>query len=212
MIAGISIDGNTVYYGLDSALDFPLYFTLPSVIKALKVPDYLVRRYESLRDLNASVGKHYLVTFIDNHDQVGQATKLRFAARTPDEQVIAGIGYLLCSLGTPCIYYGTEQGFFGEGERDYEIREAMFDLTCQKTNYLNQDCTIYREIAELARIRHQTKALQAGRMYLRQVSGNGRDFAFPGGHSCTIAFSRILADEEYSSPTTLRPQDLAMIT
>ena len=31
----------------------------------------------------------YLVTFLDNHDQVGQDYKRRFAADSPDEQVIA---------------------------------------------------------------------------------------------------------------------------
>ena len=35
--------------------------------------------------------------------------------RRNDDQIIGAIGFLLCSIGTPCIYYGTEQGFSGHG-------------------------------------------------------------------------------------------------
>ena len=49
---------------------------------------------------------------------VRRQPRLVLAARTgasrngaTDDQVIGAIGYLLCALGTPCIYYGTEQGF-----------------------------------------------------------------------------------------------------
>ena len=43
-----------------------------------------------------------------------------------DDQVIGAVGFLLCGLGTACIYYGTEQGFSGQGG-DNQMREAMFD-------------------------------------------------------------------------------------
>ena len=129
----MQVDDQTVYFGSDSVLDFPLYWTLPAVIKGFSSPLSLIDRYEKLRGHALSQGElgRYLVTFLDNHDQVGQDEKQRFAAGAPDAQVIAGIGYLLCALGASCIYYGTEQGFAGHGQGDQFIREPMFDLQIQ---------------------------------------------------------------------------------
>ena len=167
------VDDQTVYFGLSSVLDFPLYWVLPGAIKALGSPVDLLNRYEALRGHALSRGElgRYFVTFLDNHDQVGQAYKQRFATGAPDAQVIAGIGYILCALGAACIYYGTEQGFAGQGPSDMFIREPMFDLQDQTRNYLNPACTIYQEIAKIARISQQIEALRFGRMYFRQISG-----------------------------------------
>jgi len=190
--------GKTIFYGLTSVLDFPLYWTLPAVIKGFASPANLINRYESLREraLNRGELGRYLVTFIDNHDQIGQNYKRRFAAGAFDEQVVAAVGYLICALGTPCIYYGTEQGFSGEGEGDELIREPMFSLAEPTRNYLNKDCRIYREIAKIAAANRAHPALRLGRMYFREVSGNGTDFGLPQGQPCTLAFSRVLANQE----------------
>lgn len=58
---------------------------------------------------------------------------------------------LLCALGAPCIYYGTEQGFSGEGPSDEYIREAMFDLDDPGRDALNREAAIYKGIAALAK-------------------------------------------------------------
>ncbi len=198
----------TIYYGLSSVLDFPLYWTLPGVIKGFTPPSSLMQRYDALKDQALSRGElgRYLVTFIDNHDQIGQSYKMRFAARTCDEQVIAGVGYLICALGTPCIYYGTEQGLSGEGSGDEYIREAMFDPQNPTRNFLNKQCRIYQEIAKITHVNHTQNALRFGRMYFREISGDGVDFGPPLGHPCTLAFSRILANVEvlvaYNTSTT----------
>ena len=204
-------DGQTVYFGLSSVLDFPLYWVLPGAIKGLSSPVDLINRYEAMRGHALSLGElgRYFVTFLDNHDQVGQNYKQRFATGASDAQVIAGIAYLLCAMGASCIYYGTEQGFAGQGPGDMFIREPMFDLQDQQRNYLNPTCTIYQEIAKIARINQQVEALRFGRMYFRQISGNGLDFGFPQGQPCTLAFSRILAYQEVlvaynTSPTESR--------
>jgi len=210
-------DSKTPYYGLTSVLDYPLYRVLPEVIKGLESPASLMARYGDLRSGPFSHGElaRYLVTFIDNHDQIDQSYKLRFAADSYDEQVIAGMGYLLCALGTPCIYYGTEQGFSGQGKGDIYIREAMFDMADSEKNYLNPNCMIYRAISEIARVRREVKALRFGEMYFRKISGNGHDFGFPWGQPCTLAFSRILAGKEilvaYNTSTTEARQDYVIV-
>lgn len=210
------VDNKTVYFGLTSVLDFPLYWTLPNTIKGITSPTALINRYEALRGHALTRGElgRYLVTFVDNHDQIGQDYKRRFAADTPDRQVIAGIGYLLCAMGTPCIYYGTEQGFSGQGNGDEFIREAMFNLDDSTKNHLNQNCNIYQEIAKIAQLFKTREALRFGRMYFREISGNERDFGLPQSQSCTLAFSRILANEEvliaYNTSTTQR-QDFVIV-
>src|SRR5262249_8107860 len=182
----------------NSLLDFPLYYTLPSVIKALAPPDALFARLDRQRDraLNRGEIGRYLVTFADNHDQIGQDPHRRLAADAPDEQVIACIGYLIGALGTPCVYYGTEQGFSGVGG-DPNVREAMFALDNDADTRHNPNCPIYREIARIAGIMRSREALRFGRMYFREISGNGRDFGLPwDGLTYTLAFSRLLYGEE----------------
>lgn len=205
--------GKTIFYGLTSVLDFPLYWTLPSVIKGFSHPAALINRHEALREraLNRGELGRYLVTFIDNHDQIGQSYKRRFAAGAHDRQVVAAVGYLICALGTPCIYYGTEQGLSGEGPGEELIREPLFSLEDPALDFLNRECFIYKEIAKIAAVNRGEPALRLGRMYFREISGNGRDFGLPQGQPCTLAFSRILADREvlvaYNTSTSERRSD-----
>lgn len=195
-------DGNrTVFFGINSLLDFRLAqgdgdnAALRKVITGNAGPETLYNRLSAQehRALNRGEIGRYLVTFIDNHDSFWQDGRIAFSAT--DKHVIAGIGYLLCSLGTPCIYYGTEQGFDGSGG-DIQMREAMFDNQDPSKDLLNTTCNIYTEIAKIANVMRNTTALRFGRMYFRQTSDNGTDFSFPSGTDYTLAFSRILYGRE----------------
>jgi alpha-amylase len=182
-------------------------------------PSQVFERYDRQRQRALNDGEigRYLVTFLDNHDGVGQPDngKRRFAADAPDAQVIAGMGFLLCALGTTCIYYGTEQGLSGKDGGDVVLRETLFDLADPTKNYLNQSCRLYQEIAKLANLTDAIGALKYGRMYFREISGNGRDFGLPQGHPCTLAFSRILADQEalvaYNTSTVAARSDFVVV-
>ncbi len=203
----IKIEDTAIYYGLNSVLDFPLYHVLANVILGKSTPEKLIERYESLRQsamLRGEFGE-FLVTFIDNHDQVGHTIKSRFGNEATEQQIVAGVGFLLCALGTPCIYYGTEQGFHGTGDGDWAVRECMFDLEGTQHNTLNKNNFIYQEISRLATIRKSSAVLKFGRMYMREVSHDGKTFQLPVTHDCMLAFSRILYDEEilivYNSST-----------
>lgn len=199
-------DGNnTVFFGLNSVLDFRLAegvygddnnAPLRDVLKGFKGPQTLFNRLEAQREraLNRGEIGRYLVTFVDNHDSFWQPSG-RFANGASDEQVIAAIGFLLCSLGTACIYYGTEQGFSGQGG-DNQMREAMFDKAVNGKNRLNTGCRIYRETAKISAVMRNTEPLRFGRMYYRQISGDGQHFGFPFGTAYTLAFSRLLYGRE----------------
>lgn len=206
-----------LFFGIDSVLDFPLYFVLPDVIKGLKPPGAVFNRYDAMRDraLNRGELGQFLVTFLDNHDGLGPDPKHRFASGAPDEQVIAGVGFLLCSLGIACLYYGTEQGLSGTGNNDRLIRETLFDMADPARDFLNPQCRIYREIANIAAVHRTIPALRFGRMYMREISGNGRDFGRPIAHPCTLAFSRMLAGQEvvvaYNTSTTQARADFVCV-
>ncbi len=201
----VSDGNNTVFFGLDSVLDFRLAegvygddnnAPLRDVLKGFKGPQTLFNRLEAQRRraLNRGEIGRYLVRFVDNHDSFWQPTG-RFANNATDDQVIGAVGFLLCALGTVCIYYGTEQGFSGQGG-DNQMREAMFDKAVEGRNLLNTDCRIYQEIAKIAAVMRTSEPLRFGRMYFRQISGDGSQFGVPFGSTYTLAFSRLLYGEE----------------
>ena len=198
------------FLGLDSVLDFPLFRVLPDVVKGFKSPDELKRRYRKSRVTlsNHGLASRYYVTFLDNHDQIR-----RFLHNNPyTDQVKQGIGYLLTSLGVPCIYYGTEQGFNGGDYRDEQtkredgfsdafVRECMFGgkwgaFKSAGVDCFNQNQEIYRFIRKVADIRKNEPALRYGRQYFREVSEDGVNFAYPSRHPCSLAYSRILDGDE----------------
>ena len=53
--------------------------------------------------------------------------KARFCADDAGKKLLLNaLALNATTLGIPCIYYGTEQGFDGAGDNDRYIREAMF--------------------------------------------------------------------------------------
>ena len=195
----------TIYYGINSLLDFRLAegvygdddnAPLRDVIKGNKTASTLFNRHAAQQDraLNHGESGKYLVTFIDNHDSFWQPDG-RIAANCDDGQVIGAIGYLLCNLGTPCIYYGTEQGFDGRGN-DEAMREAMFDLNQAAVNCMNTNAFIYQEIAKIAGVMRNNNPLRFGRIYYREISGDHIHFGLPNGTAYTLAFSRLLYGQE----------------
>src|SRR5439155_6210154 len=71
-----------------------------------------------------------IVTSVDDHDHVDQGgQKHRFCAGGFGRLALAVMALNATTLGIPCIYYGTEQLFDGEGGgngADRYIRESMF--------------------------------------------------------------------------------------
>ncbi|MEX0933124.1 MAG: alpha-amylase family glycosyl hydrolase [Candidatus Paceibacterota bacterium] len=186
---------------LDAALDFPLYFFLEEVIKGFCGPEVLSARYEKLHGLYPETDvSDSFVRFIDNHDQVARNSK-RFLYHSYPEQAVLGIGYLLTSLGIPCIYYGTEQGFDGGEGSDKLIRENMFGgewgaFGTTGAHFFNEDRTIYTAIKEIAEIRQNEPALRFGRQYFRNISRDGSHFYFPTVQDGILVYSRIIDNEE----------------
>ena len=193
-------------FGIDSALDFPLFFRLPAVVKArggAPVEDLrrlFAQRTAVERELLSSHGEagRFFVTFLDNHDQ---HERFRHPL-TPDAQVTLGLACLFCLPGIPALYYGTEAGLSGtvapDGSPDLTANESSREALWGMPGAFDRTATTYRHVADIAGVRAEEPALQFGRLYFREVSGNASDFGHSYGPGGMIAFSRILADREVS--------------
>jgi len=189
--------GDTV--GVDAALDFPLFFRLPSVAKGFAPPSDVIDVYRHRkavqRDVLSSHGEasRFFVTFLDNHDM---NQRFRGAGTDgPDQfdpQIILGIAVLFSLQGIPCLYYGTEQALHGHGSGDQSVREALWG----KPNAFDTEHPFYKSIRELSEIRDRQPPLRYGRLYFRPISGDGVHFGASTLAPGVLAFSRILNDRE----------------
>lgn len=95
------------------------------------------------------------------------------------------------------------------------IRECMFDVANAGGTFLNPSCRIYSEIAKIAARFRDNPELRFGRIYFREISGNGTEFGYPQGNSCTLAYSRLLAGSEiliaYNTSTTDARNDWVIV-
>lgn len=156
--------------------------------------------------------RNKVVTMFDDHDKVSEGShKTRFCADfNGDQLILSALGLNLTTLGIPCIYYGTEQMFDGQGTgngSDRYIREAMFGgkfgaFRSKERHFFNTEQLVYKELSKILAIRKQKVALRRGRQFLREISGDGQHFGLPdfvGGSNeirSIIPWSRILDNEE----------------
>jgi glycosidase len=197
-------EGRRAHYPLlDAALDFALYHKLARTLKSKLPVTRLFEHYQWLaryyRD-PAMAGKNY-VTFFENHDG-GALDHARILAGEKDVKLaILASAYVLLSMGIPCLYYGSEQGFDSSGKGDTAIRESMFGGTWGAfgtvgMHFFNPEHPVYRAISKLAEIRRAVPALRYGRQFIRETSQDGIHFACPTTGHCTLAFCRILDADE----------------
>ena len=193
---GRTTTSGTDMVGVDAALDYPLYFDLKPVVKGFAPPSELVGMYAFRKQVEADVlsshgdATRYFVTFLDNHDVKERIRYVDPASPTRyDDQVTLGIACLFSLPGIPCVYYGTEQGLHGVGS-DAAVREALWG----GPGFGNS--VFYQQVSKIAAVRRATPALRYGRFYFRPISGDGKTFGVSPFLNGTLAFSRILMDQE----------------
>lgn len=130
--------------------------------------------------------RNKVVTVLDDHDQVRKGEqKARFAADGDGARLaVAAVALQATTLGIPCIYYGTEQGFDGAGGNDRYIREAMFGgdfgaFRSHPRHFFDEGSPVYKTLAEILALRREKIALRRGRQYLREISGDRLGFGLP---------------------------------
>lgn len=143
-----------------------------------------------------------VVTSYDDHDQVRKGDdKARFAADDAGRRLaVAALALNATTLGIPCVYYGSEQGFDGRGGNDRYIREAMFGgrfgpFRSRGAHAFDEQHSTYRQLQRILALRRSIPALRRGRQYLREISADGEGFGLPGA-GAVVPWSRIFADHE----------------
>src|SRR5438270_1948944 len=114
----------------------------------------------------------------------------------------------LTTMGIPCIYYGSEQGFDSGGRpngSDVVLRENMFGgrfggLCTQGRHFFNEDGDVYRALAALIDLRKKLLPLRRGRQALHHLSGDGVTFGLPHRMGermrSLVSWSRLFVDQE----------------
>ncbi len=179
--------------GIDAAIDFPMRKRLVSVCKGFSPPSVMADHYDYRRKVlktivssHGNASAHY-ITFLDNHD-----LNERFHNAQFPEQTRMALTLLMTMQGIPCIYYGTEQGLDGHGDRREYVRETLWG----KPNPFSSNHGLYKTIKSFKTLRDQQPALRYGRQYFRPCSGNGIDFGYSPYCGGVVSFSRILNDRE----------------
>jgi glycosidase len=189
-------------YGIDAALDFPLFYKLPGVAKGMIDVAEIRRVFEKRKteeaELLSSHGEagRFFVSFLDNHDQKERIQHFL----TPVDQVTLAIAMLFTLQGIPSLYYGTEQGLSGtvdaNGNPDLSANESSREALWGKLNAFDVAATKFAHVQALSTLRANEPALRYGRFYFREVSANRLDFGHSFGAGGIVAFSRILVDRE----------------
>ena len=155
--------------------------------------------------------KDNVVTMFDDNDMVSLADdyKYRFSADEETSPLLLNCILLnMTTLGIPCLYYGTEQGFDGSGDSDQYIRECMFGgkfgaFRSQNKHFFNKNTSLYKGIKNIMSLRDENVPLKHGRQYLRPITySSDQEFFIPQKEdeeriTDVIAWSRVLSEEEY---------------
>jgi glycosidase len=154
--------------------------------------------------------RNQVVTLVDDHDQVRKGgAKYRFCGDDRFRDLAFNVmAVQLTTMGIPCIYYGSEQGFNSGGRpsgSDLVLRETMFGgrfggLCTQGHHFFNEDGELYRALAALIDLRKKLLPLRRGRQVLHQISADGVTFGVPrrlgDRMRSLVSWSRLFIDEE----------------
>jgi glycosidase len=151
-----------------------------------------------------------VVTLVDDHDQVRKGSaKSRFCGDGRFRGLAFNVlAVQLTTMGIPCVYYGSEQGFDSGGRpsgSDLVLRESMFGgrfggLCTQGRHFFNENGDLYRALAALIDLRKKLLPLRRGRQVLHHISGDGVTFGLPrrlgDRMRSLVSWSRLFVDQE----------------
>jgi glycosidase len=154
--------------------------------------------------------RNQVVTLVDDHDQVRKGSaKWRFCGDGRFRDLAFNVmAVQLTTMGIPCIYYGSEQGFDSGGRpngSDIVLRENMFGgpfggLCTQGKHFFNEDGDLYQALAALIDLRKKSLPLRRGRQALHHISGDGVTFGLPhrlgDRMRSLVSWSRLFVDQE----------------
>ena len=148
--------------GLNSMLNFPLYFGINRVFSQGKPTSYLGYRLNAICNAGIYPNPHTLVNFIDNHDTD------RFLNNTTVDGLKQALFFQFSIPGIPVIYMGTEQ-LFGEPRASLFAR----GWGAEGKDHFNQNSEMYLFVQKLANIRKASKILTRGDLTVLKASEIG---------------------------------------
>jgi glycosidase len=184
-------------FEFDSTVDYPLYYAINNVFATAsgdtaQIPDH----YDNVDALYDPAAQMQLVTFLDNHDNPRFLSTSESSDNTNRLQV--ALDFLYTTRGIPCLYYGTEQGFYGTTDPD--DREDMFaglfkdgpsgsvvTLSSPGVDNFNMTHPLFLSVAQLNNFRRLYPAIALGSYVVRSENASG-----PG----LLAYSRVLNNQE----------------
>jgi glycosidase len=154
--------------------------------------------------------RNQVVTLVDDHDQVRKGSaKWRFCGEKRFRDLAFNVlAVQLTTMGIPCVYYGSEQGFDSGGQpgsSDLVLRENMFGgrfggLCTQDRHFFDENGELYRALAALIELRKKLLPLRRGRQVLHRISGDGVSFGLPQRIDermrSLVSWSRLMVDQE----------------
>jgi glycosidase len=186
-------------YEFESTEDYPLYYALNNVFAT---PSGLAGNTEQIQTHYNNLQTYYdpttwaqQIIFLDNQDNPRFLSSSESNGNT--NALEAALAFLYTSVGIPCLYYGTEQGF--SGTTDPDCREDMFAGEWKDTNgtvqslnapgvdNFNMTHPLFQWIAKLNNLRRLYPAISLG-SYVNKFYVNDS----PG----FFTYSRILTNQE----------------
>lgn len=148
--------------GLNSMINFPLYFTIGRVFAQGKPTSYLAYRLNTIVNSGIYPSPHQLVNFIDNHDTN------RFLENATKEGFQQALFFQFSIPGIPVIYMGTEQLF-------HEPRASMFagGWGSHDQDHFDEGSEMYQFLQQLSVVRKANKVLTRGDFTILQDSDLG---------------------------------------
>ena len=189
--------GEGLKKGLDAVLDFPLHFILEEVVKGKKPVHELYKLYHKKQKMLTKLNKSWSdqIVFADNHDQIGQEHKARIGHEATENEIIAIVGFLYFMYGIPCLYYGTEQFFQGNGRHDCWVREPMFDKEENKS-FHNSESSLYNQIKLLSDLRTRMPIFREAELEIDSISINEGSFVSAQYTNEVIYWSKRVFEEK----------------
>jgi alpha-amylase len=178
-------------FKFDATLDYALYYNCINSVFATASGNTQVieSHYDNIATYYDSNTWYQLITFLDNHDQPRFLSSGNANGNT--NNLTVALQFLYTSRGIPCLYYGTEQGFEGDGNNN-DDREDMFaggwqpQVPVSGDNF-NETQPLFQQVAKLNNFRRLYPALRTGVHNNLWNSPSG-----PG----LFAYSRVLSNEE----------------
>ena len=183
-------------FEFDSVVDYPLYYAANSVFASGGATSQIESHYDNVDSYYDPATRMQLVTFLDNHDNPRFLSTSASDDNTNELEV--ALAFLYTARGVPCLYYGTEQGFYGTTDPD--DREDMFaglfkdgpagsvvTLSSPGADNFNMTHPLFQWVARLNNFRRLYPAIALGAHVNQWNNPDG-----PG----LFAYSRVLNTQE----------------